>query len=58
MADRGDAEADQIIGGQLGQDLAVDVVGGEGRRVVPETEPAQPATSTDTFCPSAAALAV
>jgi hypothetical protein len=37
MSDRGDAEADQIIGRQLGQHLRIDVVGREGRRILPET---------------------
>ena len=50
MTDRGDAEADQIIGGQLAQDLAVDVVGGERRSVVPETEPAEPIRDVNRHC--------
>jgi len=50
MPDRCDAEPSQIIGGQLGQHLAIDVVGREGRRVLPETEPAQPIGDIDGHC--------
>jgi hypothetical protein len=42
VADRCNPEADEIIGRQLRQNLAVDVVGGEFRDVLFEPEPAQP----------------
>ena len=50
MADRGDAEADQIIGGQLGQYLAIDVIVVKGLGVLRETEPAQPIGDIDGHC--------
>lgn len=42
MADRGDAEAGQVVGRQLGQDVAVDVVVAKGGRVLFEPEAPQP----------------
>src|SRR5215469_4421066 len=42
MTDRGDAEANQIIGGQLRQNFAVDVVVTEGGGILFESQPAQP----------------
>jgi hypothetical protein len=42
MADRGDAELAQILGRQLRQNLAVDVIVAEVRRILLKPEPAQP----------------
>ena len=50
VADRSDAEAKQIIRRQFGQHFCVDVVGGEGRCVLLETEPAQPVSDIDRHC--------
>ena len=50
MPDRRDAEPGQIIGRQFGQDLGVDVAGREGRRILPETEPAQPVGDINGHC--------
>jgi hypothetical protein len=52
MADRCDAEADQIIDRQLWQNAGVDVVGGEGRRILFQAEPAQPVGDIDGHCAS------
>src|SRR5208282_6363598 len=51
MPDRCDAETDQIIGHQLRQHSGVDVVGGEGRRILLEPEPAQPFGYIHCSCP-------
>ncbi len=50
MTDRRDAEADQIVGGQLRQNLGVDIVGGEGQRILLETERVQPVSHIDGHC--------
>ena len=42
MANRGHANADQIVGGQLRQHLAIDIVVAEYRRVLFKPPPAQP----------------
>ena len=42
VADRGDAEAAQVVGRQLGQDLGVDVVVAERLLVLAQAQPAQP----------------
>src|SRR5580692_8550152 len=42
MADRGYADADQVVGGQLRQHFAIDIVVAECRRVSFEPQPAQP----------------
>jgi hypothetical protein len=42
MADAGDAELLQIIGGKVGKNFRRDVVGGERRDVALETELAKP----------------
>ena len=42
MADRRHANADQVVGGQLGQHLSVDIVVTECRRILFKAQPAQP----------------
>ena len=42
MADRGYAHADQVVGRQLGQHFAIDIVVAECSRVLFEPQPAQP----------------
>ncbi len=42
VADRGDAETDQVLGRQRGQDVGVDVVVAECGLILPKAEPAQP----------------
>jgi len=42
VADRCNPETDEVIGRQLGQNLGIDVVGGEFSGVLFEPEPAQP----------------
>jgi hypothetical protein len=42
MADRGHANADQVVGRQLRQHFAIDIVVAECRRVLFESQPAQP----------------
>ena len=42
MADRGDAQLAQILGGQPSQNRIVDVIVAERRRVLFEPQPAQP----------------
>ena len=42
MADRRHADADQVVGRQLGQHLGVDIVVAECRRVLFKPQPAQP----------------
>ena len=42
MADRGHADADQVVGRQLRQHFAIDIVVAECRRVLFEPQPAQP----------------
>jgi hypothetical protein len=42
VADRGHADADQIVGRQLRQHFAIDIVVAECRRVLFEPQPAQP----------------
>jgi hypothetical protein len=42
MADRTHADADQVVGRQLRQRLAIDIVVAEGGRVLFELQPAQP----------------
>src|SRR5271169_5078035 len=42
MADRGYADADQVVGRQLRQHLAIDIVVAECRRVLFEPQSAQP----------------
>ena len=42
MADRGYADADQVVGRQLRQHFAIDIVVAECRRVLFEPQPAQP----------------
>ena len=42
MADRRHAHADQVVGGQLGQHLGVDIVVTECRRILFKAQPAQP----------------
>jgi hypothetical protein len=42
MADRGHADADQVVGHQLRQYFAIDIVVAERRRVLFEPQPAQP----------------
>ena len=43
MSDRGDAERNQVLGGQPRQHLGVDVVGAEGLEVIREAQIPQPA---------------
>src|SRR6185437_2425457 len=42
MPDRGDPQPGQILGGQLGEDLGVDVIVAKRRGVLVEAEAAQP----------------
>jgi hypothetical protein len=42
VADRGDAKADQVVGGQVGQDVAVDVVVAKRRRILVKTQFVEP----------------
>jgi len=42
MADRGHAKADQVVGGQLGYHLGIDIVVAERLRVTFKTKSAQP----------------
>ena len=42
MADRGHADADQVVGRQLRQHIAIDIVVAECRRVLFKPQPAQP----------------
>ncbi len=42
MADRGHAEAGQVLGHELGQDLRVDIVVEEGPLVLAQTQPLEP----------------
>jgi hypothetical protein len=42
MADRGHADADQVVGRQLRQHFAIDIIVAECRRVSFEPQPAQP----------------
>jgi hypothetical protein len=42
MADRGHAQADQVVGRQLRQDLGIDIVVAERWLVLFEPQPAQP----------------
>ena len=42
MADRRYADADQVVGCQLGQHLVIDIVVAESRRISFEPQPAQP----------------
>ena len=42
MADRGHAEADQVLGRQLRQHFAIDIVVAERRLVLFKPQPAQP----------------
>jgi hypothetical protein len=47
MADQGDAEADQVVGRQVRQDVPVDFVVAERRLVLRKTELLQPARDID-----------
>ena len=42
MADRGHADADQIVGRQLGHHFAIDIIVAKCGRVLSEPQPAQP----------------
>ena len=42
MADRGYADSDQVVGSQLRQHFAIDIVVAKCRRVLFEPQPAQP----------------
>jgi len=42
MADRGHADADQVVGRQRRQHLAIDIIVAECRRILFEPQPAQP----------------
>jgi hypothetical protein len=42
MADRGHADTDQVVGRQLRQHFAIDIVVAKCRRVLFEPQPAQP----------------
>ena len=48
MADRGHADADQVVDRQLRQHFAVDIVVAEGGRVLFEPQPAQPRRNVHT----------
>jgi hypothetical protein len=50
MPDRRNAEPGQIIRRQLGQHLAIDVVGRKGLGILPETEPSQPVGDIERHC--------
>ena len=42
MADRGHADADQVVGRQLGQHFGIDIVVAERRHIALKAQPAQP----------------
>ena len=56
VADRGDAEADQVVGRQIGQDLGVDIVVTERLLVLAQAQPVQPSPDVHPRPPARACL--
>jgi hypothetical protein len=50
VADRGDAQLAQILGGQPAQDRIVDIIVAESRGILLEAQPAQPTSDLDWHC--------